>query len=65
MLKFVYLNKELKITEIAGIMVKNFYNDLMVYAHKKAIKIIYDYLEIEPMEILLIYYMKGIKQWIN
>ena len=53
-IRFCYLAEELKITEIAGVRVRNFYNDieLMVSAQKKAIKIISDYLEIEPQELL-------------
>jgi len=52
--KFCYLTEELKITEIAGVKVRDFYNDidLMVSAQKKAIKIVSDYLEIEPAELL-------------
>ena len=52
--KFCYLTEELKITEIAGVKIKAFYDDinLMVLAQKKAIKIISDYLEIEPAELL-------------
>jgi len=52
--KFCYLAEELKITEITGVKVKDFYNDinLMVSAQKKAVRIISDYLEIEPAEML-------------
>ena len=52
--KFCYLTEELKITEIAGITVSDFYNDigLMVSSQKKAIKIVSEYLEIEPAELL-------------
>lgn len=52
--KFCYLTEELKITEIAGVKIKAFYDDinLMVLAQKKAIKIISDFLEIEPAELL-------------
>jgi uroporphyrinogen-III decarboxylase len=52
--KFCYLAEELKITEIADVKVRDFYNDieLMVSAQKKAVKVISDYLEIEPAELL-------------
>ncbi len=52
--KFCYLTEELKITEIAGIEVSDFYSDieLMVSAQKKVIKIVSDYLEIEPAGLL-------------
>jgi uroporphyrinogen-III decarboxylase len=52
--KFCYLTEELKITEIAGITVSDFYNDieLMVSAQKKAIKTVSEYLEIEPAGLL-------------
>jgi uroporphyrinogen-III decarboxylase len=52
--KFCYLAEELKITEIADIKVSDFYNDieLMVSAQKKVIKIVSDYLEIEPAGLL-------------
>ena len=52
--KFCYLTEELKITEIAGVKIKAFYDDinLMVSAQKKAIKIVSDYLRIEPAELL-------------
>ncbi len=54
LVRFWYLMDELKITEIAGVKVSDFYNDikLMVSAQKKVIKSVSDYLEIEPSELL-------------
>ncbi|MCL5072654.1 MAG: hypothetical protein M1308_17440 [Actinobacteria bacterium] len=54
LIKFCYLAEELKITELTGIKVRDFYNDinLMVSAQHKAIKLISDFLEIKPAELL-------------
>lgn len=50
LIKFNYLAEELKITELTGIKVSEFYNDidLMVTAQKKAQEIISNTLDIEP-----------------
>jgi len=52
--KFCYLAEELKITEIEGIKVIDFYNDidLMVSAQKKALKKISQFLDIEESGLL-------------
>lgn len=54
LVKFCYLAEELKITELAGVKVRDFYSDidLMVSAQKKVIKMISEFLEIEPAELL-------------
>ncbi len=51
---FNYLAEEVKLCELAGVKVKDFYDDigLMVDAQKKAVKIISDALEIPPPNFL-------------
>jgi uroporphyrinogen-III decarboxylase len=54
LVKFNYLAEELKITELANVKIKDFYNDieLMISSQKKAISIISNALDIEPTGLL-------------
>ena len=54
LVKFNYLAEELKITELANVKIKDFYNDIeiMISSQKKAISIISNALDIEPTGLL-------------